>query len=138
MEYKHELSSRDFKLYDFLKKQGDNWTLQKDIALAMPDVFPCTIADMEDFHNSTARHMITNSIRRLNESGYVHKIILTGSKGVKIANYHEFDIYIGRNINSAVNRLKRLKRLSEKAGKNNQFRMKLSEHQKELYESFIE
>lgn len=132
------LSSIDFKLYNFLKKNGDNWILQKDIALAMPDVFPCTIEDMEDFHNSNCRHNISNSIRRLNESGYVHKIILTGARGVKIANSKEFDIYITSNINAAVRRLKRLRQLSEKAGKHNQYRFKLSQYQNELYESFID
>ena len=138
MEIKHDLTSADFRLYDFLKEQGDNWVLQKDIALALPDVFPCTIADMEDFHNAQARHHITNSIRKLNESGYIHKIILSGAKGVKIANEQEFDKYIASNILSAVNRLKRLKKLSEKGHRHNQYRLKMSEYQKDLYESFIE
>lgn len=132
------LSSADFRLYDFLKKQGNNWILQKDIALALPEVFPCTIGDMEDFHNSTARHMITDSIRRLNESGYVHKVILSSGKGVKIATEEEFDVYIGSNINAVIRRLKRLKGLAQKADKNNQYRLKMSEYQKDVYNAFID
>ncbi len=138
IEVKTGLSSIDFKLYNFLKKNGDNWILQKDIALAMPDVFPCSKEDMADFHNSSARHAITNSIRKLNASGYVHKIILTGAKGVKIANSKEFDIYINSNLNAAVRRINRLRNLANKAGKNNQFRLKLSQHQKDLFEAFID
>lgn len=138
IKIEHNLSATDFRLYDFLKEQGDRWITQKEIALALPEVFPCTIEDMQDFHNAQARHNITDSIRRLNDSGYITRVILSGAKGVKIANSEEFDKYIGANINAVIRRLKRLKKMADKGSKDGQYRLKLSEYQKEIYESFID
>ncbi len=136
MEIVHNLNNRHFRLYDYLKSRGNQWTTQYQIICDLKELYG--EIDCENFHDCAARHQLTKDIRTINASDYLPKPILSGGKGVKIANSAEFDKYIGVNINSAVNRLKRLKKLSEKAGKNNQFRMKLTEHQKELYESFIE
>lgn len=137
IKIEHNLSATDFRLYDFLKKQGDNWTTQKEIALALPDVFPCTLEDMQDFHNAPVRHQITNSIRRLNESGYITRVILSGAKGVKIANEQEFSSYISSNILSTVNKLKRLKKIAEKGNKHNQYKLVLNGKEKDIFEAFI-
>lgn len=139
VKIEHNLTRSDFRLYDFLKKQDPNeWITQKEIALALQEVFPCTLKDMQDFHNAPARHQITDAIRRLNASDLLPKPILSGARGVKIANEQEFDLYINSNIKAVLNRLKRLKKLAEKGNKNGQYRFKLSKYQKEVYESFIE
>ena len=137
MKYNHNLSSQDFRLYEFLK-QHNHWVTQKEIALTMPDVFPCTIEDMQDFHNSAVRHAITNSIRRLNDSGYIHKIILSGARGIKIATEEEFDLYIASNINAALKRLQRLKKLATKADRDGQYQIQFGEYQKEIVDVFVE
>lgn len=93
---------------------------------------------MQDFHNAAVRLQITNSIRRLNESGYITRIILSGARGIKIASEEEFDVYIGSNINAVVRRLKRLKKLAEKGNNHNQCRLKLSEYQKDVYNAFLD
>ena len=139
IETKSNLNSRQFRLYDYLKnKRLDEWTFQEQIARDLSDLYPATENDFEDFHNSTCRHLIGGDIRAINESDYIHKPILSGARGVKIANEQEFDKYIASNIMSAVNRLKRLKKLSEKADKNGQYRLKLSQYQKEVYEAFLD
>ena len=138
IETNSNLNSRQFRLYDYLKnKKTDEWTFQEQIARDLSELYPTTEEDFEDFHNSNSRHLIGGDIRAINESDYIHKPILSGAKGVKIANEQEFDKYIGSNIMSAVNRLKRLKKLASKADKNNQFRFKLSQYQKEVYEAFL-
>ena len=139
IEIKHNLTSRQFRLYDYLKnKKPDEWTTQFTIANDLREVYGYMEDDLITFHDHPVRHHITKDIRVINNSDYLPKPILSSSRGVKIANSEEFDRYIGTNINSAVNRLKRLKKLAEKGNKHNQFRMKLSPYQKELYESFID
>lgn len=138
MEIKHNLNSRHFKLYTYLKERGDEWTTQFQIVNDLRDLYHYEEDDLITFHDNPARHQLTKDIRTINESDYLPKPILSGYKGVKIANEKEFDIYIGSNINSVIRRLVRLKKLAQKADKNGQLRLKMSEYQKEVYESFID
>ena len=136
MEINHNLHKRHFRLYDYLKKKGDQWTTQYEIVSDLREFYG--EIDCENFHDSSVRHQLTKDIRAINESDYLPKPILSGGKGVKIANSKEFDIYIGSNINSVVNRLKRLKKLAQKGNKDGQYRLKMSEYQKEVYDAFLE
>ena len=136
MEIVHNLHKRHFRLYDYLKNKGDQWTTQYEIVRDLEELYGDI--DCENFHDSSVRHQLTKDIRMINESDYLPKPILSSGKGVKIASKQEFDNYIANNINSAVNRLKRLKKLAEKGNRNGQYRIKLSEHQKEIVESFID
>lgn len=136
MEIKHNLHNRHFRLYDYLKTKGDQWTTQYEIVCDLREFYGAI--DCENFHDSQARHQLTKDIRTINESDYLPKPILSGGRGVKIANEQEFNIYIGSNINAAIRRLNRLKKLAEKGSKDNQYRLKLSEYQKDIYEAFIE
>lgn len=138
IETKSGLNKRQWALYRYLKDKGDQWTTQYNIVNDLRDWYGYKEDDFVTFHDSQARHQLTNDIRTINESDYIHKPILSGSKGVKIANKEEWDKYIGSNILSAVNRLKRLKKLAEKADKNGQYRIMLSEHQKLIHEAFID
>ena len=131
-----KLTSRDYRLYDYLKSVGDTWVLQRDIAIALHDDFPYSEEDMGDFHNSGCRHAITNSIRALNDSDVIQKIILSSSKGVKIANESEFNSYIGREINSAVRRLMRAKRKADKGNRDGQTRI-VFKSERDTIEAFI-
>lgn len=138
MEIKHNLNSRHFRLYDYLKGKGDEWTTQFQIVNDLRDLYLYVEDDFVTFHDSPARHQLTNDIRTINESDYLPKPILSGVKGVKIANSEEIDKYIASNILSAVNRLKRIEKLAQKADKNGQYRLKLSEYQKDITEAFID
>ena len=136
MEIVHNLHKRHFKLYTYLKKRGDQWTTQYEIVRDLKELYG--EIDCENFHDSTVRHQLTKDIRTINESDYLPKPILSGGRGVKLANKEEFDKYIANNINAAVNRLKRLKKLAQKGNKNGQYRIKLTEHQKEVIDAFID
>lgn len=136
MSGEKKLTSRAFALYEFLKKQN-GWVTQRDIALQLPSVYPCRVEDMEDFHNSAARHCITDDIRTLNNSGMIQKIILSGARGVKIASEEEFDAHIGKMINAAVRRLQRVKKIAEKGNRDGQMKIKLGAYERECIEAFI-
>lgn len=136
-EAKTGLNSRQWALYRYLKDNGDKWTTQFKIVNDLGDLYNYEEDDFVTFHDNPARHQLTKDIRTINNSDYIHKPILSGAKGVKLANSKEFDRYIASNIMSVINRLNRLKKLSEKADKNGQYRLKFSEYQKEVYESFL-
>lgn len=136
MEIKHNLHKRHFRLYDYLKSKGDQWTTQYEIVRDLKDIYG--EIDCENFHDSTVRHQLTKDIRTINESDYLPKPILSGGRGVKLANEQEFDLYIGSNINAVIRRLNRLKKLARKGSNDNQYRLKFSKYQKEVYEAFIE
>lgn len=133
----NNLHNRQWALYTFLKNQTD-WITQKAIALALPSVYPCTVEEMQDFHNCAARHSITNDIRTLNNSGMIQKIILSSSNGVKIANEEEFDKYIGKQINAAVRRLGYVKRLAEKGNRDKQMKITLGKYERDTIEAFMQ
>lgn len=138
MEIKSGLNSRQWALYRYLKKKGDQWTTQYQIVRDLSDVYNYFEDDYVTFHDSPVRHTLTKDIRTINDSDYIHKPLLSGGKGVKLANKQEIDKYIGSNIMSAVRKIKRLRKLADKADKNGQYRLKLSQYQKEIYESLLE
>ena len=131
------LHTRQFRLYNYLKGRGDEWTTQLNIAIALRDVYPLDEYEIMDFHNSTARHQITNDIRALNKSGMIQKLILSGAKGVKIANKEEFAKYISKQINAAVRRLQYVKQMCEKANRDGQYRITMGEYERDVIEAFL-
>lgn len=132
------LTTRHFRLYDYLKEKGDQWTTQYEIVNDLRNLYPYEEDDFITFHDSPVRHQLTNDIRAINESDYLPKPILSTSKGIKIANEKEFDLYIGSNIQSVIKRLNRLKKLAKKGNNNGQYRIKLSEYQKDIIDAFID
>ena len=138
VETKSGLNSRQWALYRYLKDRGDQWTTQFQIANDLRDVYDYMEDDLITFHDSLARKTMSKDIRAINESDYIHKPILSSARGIKIANEKEFDLYIGSNINAVIKRLTMLKKLANKASKNNQYRLKLSEYQKDIYECFVD
>lgn len=129
------LTPRQWKLYNFLKERGDQWTTQFDIACALSDHYDKSFT-ADKFHDSRARLQITMDIRALNDSDVIQKIIMSSSKGVKIANESEFDKYIGREINAAVRRLMRAKRKAEKGNRDGQMRLVLNK-ERDTIEAFL-
>lgn len=136
IEINHNLSRRHFALYDYLKDKGDQWTTQYEIVSELKEFYGAV--DCDNFHDSQARHILTKDIRTINEGDYLPKPVLSSGRGVKIANEQEFNDYIASNISSVLRRLKRLKKLAEKGGRNGQYRIKLSDYQKDIVEAFVD
>lgn len=131
-----KLSTAEWELYNFLKANSDKWVKQVEIAKALPKIFPTTEEDLFDFHNSNCRKAITRGIRNLNSHPTIQKIILSTGKGIKIATETEYNAFIGRQINSAVRRLQRVKKLADKASKDGQMRITFNK-ERDYIEAFI-
>ncbi|MGN0768696.1 MAG: helix-turn-helix domain-containing protein [Christensenellales bacterium] len=120
---KSELNSRCWALYNYLKERGDEWTYQATAAAEIDEYNYDGNEDFSLFHDSAARHLMTADIRAINDSGVIQKIIISSSKGIKLANSEEFDRYIRKEIMAAVRRLMRAKRKAEKGSRDGQMRI---------------
>ena len=107
-----ELNERQYALYNHLEAMGDKWTSQKEIALALIWYYP--LFDEAKFHDSAARHIMTGDIRAINQSDEIQKVIISGSRGIKLANQDEFARYIKSQYSSVFRRLKRVREKERK------------------------
>lgn len=129
-----ELNSRQWALYTYLKERGDEWTLQADIAAALPEYY---FGTPKDFHDSPARMQMTADIRAINDSAVIQKVIISSSKGIKIANSEEFDRYIRKEIMAAVRRLMRAKYKAQKGSRDGQMRFVIGS-ERDTIKAFID
>ena len=111
---------RDY-LYIFLLENGDQWVSQEDIYYAMHEEYPDWT--FGQFHDSTARHMITEDIRAINADHAFEKMIIHGSKGVKIATKDEADRFIKSQTVAVFKKLKRIRTLAQKANLDGQYQL---------------
>jgi hypothetical protein len=72
--------------------------------------------ESDNFHDTYCRILMTDDIRKINDSNEVEKIIISSNKGIKLANEEEFSKYISKQYASVFRRLKRI-RDKEKKGK---------------------
>ena len=133
---KHKLlTPRQWALYNFLKEQGDVWTMQIEIAYALKKFYDVSFEN-DKFHDSKARLQITMDIRAINDNDVIQKIIISSPRGIKIANEREFDQYISREMGAVLRRLSRAKRKVEKARMNGQTRV-VFKSERDFIEAFI-
>lgn len=118
-----ELNSRQWALYNYLKDKGDEWTCQWQIALEIPEYGYDGDADAAMFHDSPARHLLTNDIRTINKSNVIQKIILSSPKGIKLASESDFEVYIRSQYAALWRRKERLDKIAKKGKKDGQMRI---------------
>lgn len=101
------------ELYRLLLGRGNEWMSQEEI---------CGIYGVNGgvFHNSAARRNLSQDIQDINESPEYEKIIISGSRGIKIANTKEAIDYIGGLYDSVFRRLRRIRVIAKKAGSDGQ------------------
>ena len=128
-----ELTTRQWKLYNFLKEQTD-WVKQEHISSSLPDLYG---TDETPFHDTMARINITNDIRAIKKSDVIQKIVISSSKGVKIANAEEFDEWFKRKAISLKKQMKLLYKQLKKAQLNNQTRI-VYNSERDFIEAFKE
>lgn len=116
-----ELNARQWRLYNLLKERGDVWTKQRELADLLPDLYPCERE--QAFHDSGARLIMTRDISEINESGIIQKIIISGRKGVKLANREEALQFIAGKYSAVFRSLARVRLLEQKAGLDGQARL---------------
>lgn len=129
-----ELNERQMALYDFLEAMGDQWTPQKDIANALMWYYP--LYDENNFHDSQARKIMTADIRAINDSADVEKVIISGSRGVKIATKEEWRAAVKREYISVFKKLKRIRQKERKGLMDGQSRFVFKE-ERDVIEAFL-
>lgn len=128
-----ELTSRQWKLYEFLKSQ-DDWVKQERISSSLPDLYG---TDETPFHDTIARINITNDIRAIKNSDVIQKIVISSAKGVKIATQDDFGIYFDHKLKALKKQIKLLYKQLKKAQLNNQTRIVFNS-ERDFIEAFKE
>ena len=114
--------NRQRALYEYLETAGDNWTSQVQVARDLFEHFgngECCL-EPKDYHNTTERLELSQTISKVNFSPEFEKIIISSSKGIKLANEEEFDRYIKSQYKSAIRKLARVYAMAKKGNRNGQ------------------
>lgn len=138
---KSELNPRQWSLYNLLKNNPDRYMTQREIAWRLYEHYGdgCAITGFTDdgFHDSAARHMLTNDIRTINKSEVIQKIIISNRRGVKIASSAEFEQYINAEFAAIFRKLARTRQKAKKAGLDGQMRIVLGS-ERDTIEAFAD
>jgi hypothetical protein len=137
----YEITSRQWKLYEFLKICSDHFITQLDIyeGLKSSGAYPLFEGDYKVFHDSATRKEIGLDIQHLNESDVIQKIILTNSNGVKIADEEEYKVYSLNRWKSIKGMIKRLAWKDNKAKLNGQMKLVFGDSMaRDFYETFVQ
>ena len=116
-----KLNSRQWALYNLLKNNPDKAFFEIDICYSLKDFYNWT--DNENFHDSPARHLMTNDIRTINECDTIQKIIISTAGGIKLASREEAEIYIKGQYAAVFRKLRRIRKLERKAGLYGQYKI---------------
>ena len=128
---------RQKRLFNYLKKRGNHFTLQQTIADALPKFYPYD--NRYNFHDSRARMIMTKDIQKINDSSEYEKIIISSAQGIKLSTKREFEGYINSQFASVFAKLKRVRRKAEKGHMDGQAIMGVSlEDVDHIISAFIE
>ena len=133
---KSELNPRQWAVYNLLKNNPDRYYTQLDIVLKLREWFTLDFT-ADTFHDSNARHTLTKDIRTINKSEVIQKIIISNSKGVKIASSAEFEKYINAEFAAIFRKLARTRQKAKKAGLDGQMRIVLGS-ERDTIEAFAD
>ena len=99
-------------LYSFLLSRGDKWTSMEQTTDSI-SYYPAFFNT--NYHNSTARRMLTRDIEFLNENGPYDKIIVSGRRGIKLANRDDLKLYLDAEFSEIFRKLKRTREIAKRA-----------------------
>ena len=112
-----ENKERREALYSFLLSRGDRWS-STDMATSFVTQYPAYFG--ERYHDSAARRLLTTDIAVINSSPDYDKIIVSGSRGIKLATEDEFYSFICSELKEIFQKLARIRRLISKGERNMQ------------------
>ena len=112
-----ENAARQEALYSFLLQRGDKWTSMEQTTDSI-SLYPTYYTGT--YHNSSARRLLTRDIEAVNSADKFEKIIISGSKGIKLANATEFERFIRAELSEIFKKLKRVRGIVRKGSKNQQ------------------
>ncbi len=133
---KSELNARQWALYNLLKNHPDRYLTQMQIVYALKEWYDTSFYN-DQFHDSATRHLLTKDIRVINQSEAIQKIIISNSKGVKIASSAEFEQYINSEFAAIFRKLARTRLKAKKAGLDGQMRIVLGK-ERDTIEAFAD
>ena len=112
-----EDEARQEALYSFLLARGDKWTSMEQTTDSIP-LYPAYFRN--SYHNSTARRLLTRDIEAVNSADKFEKIIVSGSRGIKLATETDFEKFLEAELREVFRKLKRLRRLARKGSHDQQ------------------
>lgn len=116
------MNERQRALYEYLLAKGDEYTSQAEIARDLFEYYgngECCL-EPKDYHDSTERLLLLRDLQELRVNPEFEKLVISSSKGVKIANEAEFDRYIKAQYNSAIRKLARIYKMAKKGNRDGQ------------------
>lgn len=121
-----ELTNRQKDLYNLLSSYN-RWFSKEEIVIRLPQSYNRFMERTSD-HNSSCYLNIRNDVRVLNDSDEIDKIIVSSTKGYKIANEEEAKEYIKRRFARDYKSLKLNYKLVSKCKLNGQIDIDFKEY----------
>lgn len=115
---------RQKKLFNLLKRNGNHFMLQREVADRLPKFYPYD--SHYDFHNSKSRMLMTKDIQEINDSPDFEKIIISSATGIKLSTKREFNDYIDGQYAQVMARLRRVRTKEAKGNMDGQVRAGVS------------
>ena len=112
-----ESSARQEALYAFLLKRDDRWTTMEE-ATDSVNLYPTFY--LKSYHDSDARRMLTRDIQEINTSPLYDKIILSETRGIKLATKNEAASFLHREAGEIFRKLKRIRQMEAKIRRDQQ------------------
>lgn len=112
-----ENAARREALYCFLLDRGDKWTSMEETTDTISE-YPAYFNSF--YHNSQTRRLLTRDIEAINSSDEFEKIIISGNRGIKLADATEFEKFIRSETAEIFRKLKRVRKLIKKGSKDQQ------------------
>lgn len=129
------MNNLEAMIYDYLidvyEHDSTKWLTQYEIAQKLFNYYGYRAF----FHDTKLRNRITKAIQNINDDETAEYIVLSGTKGVKIANATEYNKYLSLRMKSVVRSINRLKKCYKKANRNGQFKFELTESGVEFIET---
>lgn len=109
--------ARQEELYRFLQKRGNRWTRMEQVTDSI-SLYPAFFAG--NYHNSRARRLLTKDIEAINGSDHWSKIVISGSRGIKLATSTEFERFARSELREVFRKLRRVRRIISKGSHDQQ------------------
>lgn len=116
------MDNRQIALYEYLLEKGDTYTSQAEIARDLYEYYgngECCF-EPKDYHNTSERIDLLRCKQSINDSADFEKIIISNSKGMKIATEEEAERYLSNQYKALFRKLRRLRTMECKCNLHNQ------------------
>jgi hypothetical protein len=116
------MEERQRALYEYLLSRSGEWVSQAEIARELYQYYgngECFI-EPKDYHNTSERIDLLRCKQSINDSADFEKIIISNSKGMKIATEEEAVRYLSNQYKALFRKLRRLRTMEKKCNLHNQ------------------